>query len=44
MPGVCRYITLFYFLAALIIATVLLTIWVALVLKGSDTMNIWLRR
>lgn len=42
--GYSKYITVFYFLAAVILATVLLTVWVALVLKGSDTVNVWLKR
>lgn len=42
--GYDNYITVFYFLAAVILATVLLTVWIALVLKGSDTVNVWLKR
>lgn len=38
------YVTVFYILAGVILAALLLTVWVALVLKGSDTVNPWLRR
>lgn len=42
--GYDMYITVFYILAAIILLTLLLTVWVALVLKGSDSVNPWLRK
>lgn len=42
--GYSKYITVFYIMAAIVVATMLLTVWVALALKGSDTVNPWLRR
>jgi hypothetical protein len=42
--GYQMYITVFYLLAAVVLVTLLLTVWIALVLKGSDSVNPWLRR
>jgi hypothetical protein len=42
--GYSQYITVFYIMAAIVVATMLLTVWVALALKGYDTVNPWLRR
>lgn len=42
--GYNTYISVFYFLAALVLTDVLLTVWVALVLKGDDPVNPWLKR
>lgn len=42
--GYEMYITVFYLLAAVVLVTLLLTVWVVLVLKGSDSVNPWLRR
>lgn len=42
--GYNMYITVFYLLAAVVLVTLLLTVWVALVLKGSDSVNPSLRR
>lgn len=38
------YISVFYAVAAVMLATLLLTVWVAVVLKGSDSLNAWLKR
>lgn len=44
VQGYDTYITVFYIITAITLATLALTVWVALVLKGSDTVNPWLRR
>lgn len=38
------YITVFYVISAITLAGLLGAVWVAVVLKGSDTVNPWLRR
>jgi hypothetical protein len=42
--GYAMYITVFYIISGVTLTTIALTVWVALVLKGSDTTNPWLRR
>lgn len=42
--GYDTYIEVFYIIAGVVFATVLLTVWVAVVLKGSDSVNPWLKR
>lgn len=42
--GYAMYITVFYIISGVTLTTIALTVWVALVLKGSDTANPWLRR
>jgi hypothetical protein len=42
--GYSTTIGVFYFLAALVFSNLVLTIWVAIVLKGDEAANPWLRR
>lgn len=42
--GYAMYISVFYIISALILATILMTVWVAVVLKGDDASNVWMRR
>jgi hypothetical protein len=42
--GYNSFITVLYLLASLVVATMLLTGWVAVALKGDDAANPWLRR
>lgn len=44
IEGYDMYVTVFYVMAGVIFGTLALTAWVALVLKGSDSVNPWLKR
>lgn len=42
--GYDSYVAFFYFLVALILASIVAAVWVALVLKGDDASNVWVKR
>lgn len=42
--GYDSFVAFFYFLAALILVSILATVWVAVVLKGDDASNVWVKR
>jgi hypothetical protein len=45
MPkGYATYITVFYVLSGLVLSSLVVTAWVAVLLKGSETNNVWLNR
>jgi hypothetical protein len=44
VEGYSTYITVFYLLVGIILATLLLTVWVTVAIKGSDSVSPWLGR
>jgi hypothetical protein len=42
--GYATYVTVFYVLAGLVLTSLVVTAWVAVVLKGSESNNVWLNR
>lgn len=44
VEGYSTYITVFYLFVGVILATLLLTVWLTVVIKGSDSVSPWLGR
>jgi hypothetical protein len=44
VEGYSTYITVFHLFVGIILATLLLTVWLTVVIKGADSVSPWLAR